>query len=30
LSIWIAVAIADDWTGYLAALAIGVLGIDAI
>jgi hypothetical protein len=30
LGAWIAFEIADDWPAYLAALAIGALGIDAI
>jgi hypothetical protein len=27
---WIAFGLADDWPAYLAALCLGVLGIDAI
>jgi hypothetical protein len=30
LGAWIAFEIADDWPAYLAALAVGALGIDAI
>jgi len=30
LGAWIAFVIADDWPGYLAAVAVGGLGIDAI
>jgi hypothetical protein len=30
LGSWIAFGIADDWRGYMAAIAVGGLGIDAI
>lgn len=30
LGAWIAFELADDWPAYLAAVAIGGLGIDAI
>jgi hypothetical protein len=30
LGAWIAFEIADDWPAYLAAVAVGGLGIDAI
>jgi len=30
LGAWIAFEIADDWPAYLAALAVGALGIDAV
>ena len=30
LGAWIAFEVADDWPAYLAALAVGALGIDAI
>lgn len=30
LGAWIAFAIADDWPAYLAAVAVGGLGIDAL
>ena len=30
LGTWIAFAIADDWPAYLAAVALGGLGVDAI
>ena len=30
LGAWIALELADDWPAYLAAAAIGGLGIDAI
>jgi len=30
LGAWIAFVIADDWPAYLAAVAVGGLGVDAI